>query len=730
MKTKPTTITSDVEKAVDNMINYLNKNIIFSMPLALGKPVLLINELYRRAKEDPEIKLKIVTALALERPRGSSELESRFLKPLGSRIFDGTPEFDYMLDFREGKLPNNVEIYEIFNKAGGYLHNPVAQRNHICSNYTHAVRDGLDFGANAFGMLVSSKIIKGKRMYSMGCNTDITLEIFDEVKKLRANADQSREDFKYIIMAEVNDNLPFMYGDAVVSEENFDVLLSGPQYQYKLFGPPKDAVAVKDHFIGLNVSVLVRDGGTIQVGIGALGDAISSGLIMRNDHNEVYNDVLRNAGIMDRYGALIEKIGGTGTFEKGLYGSSEMFVDAFMQMYKSGILKREVYDSVPIMKLLNSGKITQEKIPANILELLLGLNAIEPVITKENFDFLTKFGILKQGLKYSKGSIYDGKKKYSADLSSKTKLASLKKLLGTKLLNGQVICGAFFIGPRAFYNALNEMSEEERSRFGMSGVNKVNQLYGDEELRTLQRKDGRFINAGMIANVLGAITSDQLEDGRVISGIGGQYNFVAMAHALRDARLIVMIRSTRGSGKTLKSNIVYNYGHCTIPKHLRDIVVTEYGIADLRGKPDWEVIARMINIADSRFQDDLVKKAKKIGKLPPDYEIPEQYRNNYPETLEKILKPYQEAGYFKVFPFGTDLTADDIELGASLKALKAMSANTPRKMITGLAAEMFRKIPEKANKHLSYMELDNPSNLKEKIMRKIVVLALRSNGRV
>jgi acyl-CoA hydrolase len=31
--------------------------------------------------------------------------------------------------------------------------------------------------------------------------------------------------------------------------------------------------------IGINVSTLVRDGGTIQVGIGALGDAIVAGLL-------------------------------------------------------------------------------------------------------------------------------------------------------------------------------------------------------------------------------------------------------------------------------------------------------------------------------------------------------------------------------------------------------------------------------------------------------------------
>jgi acyl-CoA hydrolase len=175
------------------------------------------------------------------------------------------------------------------------------------------------------------------------------------------------------------------------------------------------------------------------------------------------------------------------------------------------------------------------------------------------------------------------------------------------------------------------MGEEERSLFGMSGVGKVNQLYGAEELRSLQRKDGRFVNAGMKATIFGAGIADQLDDGTIVSGVGGQYNFNAMAHALPDGRFILMIKSTKGSGKKLESNIVFNYGSCTITKHSRDIIVTEYGIADIRDMPEHEVIKRMINIADSRFQQQLLNQAKKAGKVEPGYQIPAEYRNNYPE---------------------------------------------------------------------------------------------------
>jgi acyl-CoA hydrolase len=70
--------------------------------------------------------------------------------------------------------------------------------------------------------------------------------------------------------------MPFMYGDAVMKPEDFDVVLMGEEFNYSLFAPPRPR-APTDHIIGLNVSTLVKDGGTIQVGIGALGDAIVAG---------------------------------------------------------------------------------------------------------------------------------------------------------------------------------------------------------------------------------------------------------------------------------------------------------------------------------------------------------------------------------------------------------------------------------------------------------------------
>lgn len=715
-------VYDDVKQCVDEVIKHLGKDITFAMPLALGKPVIFVNELYRRAKEDPSIRLKIVTALPLEIPSGKSELEKRFLKDLVPRLFAGVPKIEYMLDYRAGKLPKNVEAFEFFSQAGTYLNDPVAQQNHIATNYTHIVRDAFDFGLNLFGDMIGYRDINGKTIYSFGCNTDICTEGLKIVNEYRAKGK------KILLVGEANKNMPFMYGDAVVEAESYDYVLKGPDFDYELFGVPKYPVSVSDYMIGVHVSPLIKDGGTIQVGIGALGDAIVAGLVMRNEHNDVYQDLLQKAGIIKRYEELITELGGTDTFKKGLYGSSEMFVDAFMELYNSNILRRQVFDSIPIMRLINDGYLAVDNIPSDIIDRLLEMKAIQPVLTEEDFGFLTKYGILCSDLKYENGIIMDGETGYSADMKDEVNRTEIKKLLGKKLRNGKVIEGAFFVGPQKFYQWLRNMSEEERQLFSMAGVEKVNQLYGGEELRALQRKDGRFINTGMVATVFGSIASEQLEDGQVVAGIGGQYNFVSMAHALPDGRSIIMIKSTKGQGRKLKSNIVFSYSTCSIPRHLRDIVVTEYGIAYLRGKPEKQVIAEIINIADSRFQEQLLAQAKKAGKIPMDYEIPEEYRHNTPEKLKALLAPYQAQGYFPPFPFGTEFTEDDADLVGALKGFQAFASGYPGKVVRSLLLELIRPIPQAAHHHLHRMELMEPSSAKERLFRKIVVLALRHSG--
>jgi hypothetical protein len=258
----------------------------------------------------------------------------------------------------------------------------------------------------------------------------------------------------------------------------------------------------------------------------------------------------------------------------------------------------------------------------------------------------------------------------------------------------------------------------------MRSVGYINQLYGpDQELRIAQRCHSRFVNTAMMLTTLGAAVSDGLEDGRVVSGVGGQYNFVAMAHALPGARSVLCVRSTRRKDGKVTSNIVTSYGHTTIPRHLRDIAITEYGIADLRGRTDGECVAAMLNIADSRFQDELLAAARRANKIDAAYRIPDQYRQNLPARLEESFAAQRAAGLFSEYPFGTDLTSEEIALAHALRWLKENTAGNAARLGT-ITRALLSPARAEDRGYLDRLKLGQPVNFKERLTARLVSLGL------
>jgi Acetyl-CoA hydrolase/transferase C-terminal domain len=343
---------------------------------------------------------------------------------------------------------------------------------------------------------------------------------------------------------------------------------------------------------------------------------------------------------------------------------------------------------------------------------------------------LKKFGIFKDSIIYRKGKIYlaDGTE-LTPDLNDEFFFKNVdEKCLGNKLKGGQIIHGGFFLGPNSFYEELRNMPPEERKLINMKSVTKINQLYGHEEIDRLHRKNARFINTCMKVTLNGSVVSDALENGQVISGVGGQYNFVSMAHELEDGRSIILLRSTKKIKGKVESNIVWNYGHMTIPRHLRDIIISEYGIADLRSKTDEEIIQELLNITDSRFQEELLSKAKEMGKISLDYKIPPIYKNNYPHVYQQKLKNFKKSSHFPAFPFGTDFTPEELEIGKALKWLKREMENKSSKLSILLKALLPLSVKEKQKSLLNRMALLNPKNFKERLYKNILILALNKTG--
>jgi acyl-CoA hydrolase len=595
---------------VEAILAQVGKRVVMALPLGLGKAISIADEMVRRAVDDPSISLTIITALTLEPPRGGSDLERRFVTPLNERVFAGYKTPDYAVRLRDGTLPENIEVREFFLQAGQWLKVPRAQQRYISANYTHAGRYVLDAGVNVVAQLVAPG---DGASYSLSCNPDLTTDLLEARREGRAD---------FLLVGETNADLPFMEGHAEVPAQAFAHVLERDDGQVSLFGPPNQPVSLEHYAIGFRIAALIPDGGTLQIGIGALGDAVCHALLLRHTRNDDFRRVLDALGVT---GAREDS-----PFEEGLYGCSEMIADGFLALLEAGVVAREV--------------------------------------------------------------------------------------------DGKAIHAAFFLGSREFYARLREMPRERRRRIGMTSVTFVNQLYGEEDAKRSARRGGRFINSVMMTTLLGDAVSDALEDGRVVSGIGGQYNFVAQSFALPDARSILALNATRTRGGATQSNILWSYGHVSVPRHLRDMVVTEYGVADLRGRPDEDVIMAMLGVTDAAFVEDLARTAKEKGKLRGDWSPTEAMRENTPGRLRAAMAPLRNEGLLPDFPWGTEFNETERQLLPVLQRLRdASRSGLVRLLMRGFSGGA---VPGEAEA-LERMGLSSATGLRQKVYASLVRGAVR-----
>lgn len=684
------------EQAVEALVNAVGKRIVVGTPLGIGKPNHFLNALYRRAEHDPGLQLTIITALSLEKPRGGSALEQRFIDPFVARVFGEYEDPVYIAARRHNTLPPNIQVIEFFMKPGASVDEDYAQQQYVYSNYTSVARDMLLHGLNVIAQEVAVDDSAAGVRYSWSGNPEVTLDLLE-----LAAADASRATRPIFVVACCNRKLPFMENDALVAATAFDVILRDPLCTHEPFAPPNLPVSLQDYAIGLCASAFVKDGGTLQIGIGAHGDAIAQALIVREQHNDAYRQMI--AALFEPAG--IPEAVHMDRFSQGLYGCSEMFANGLMKLIQAGIIRREVYDHAGLQELLNDQRLEHTVTPQT-LEVLREHRLIAPLLGAADLDFLKKYGIFKENARLDQLSAAPGNEMDALNL-------------GERLKGGILMHGGFFLGPSDFYRALRELSPAMRSKIGMSRISFINALFGHERLASLQRRDARFINTAMMVSLRGAAASDSLASGRVVSGVGGQYNLIAMGNTLPDARSILMVRACRSHQGRQASNIVWNYGQTTIPAHLRDIVVTEYGAADLRGQTDSVCIKRMLAIADSRFQQTLLEQAKANGKLAKDYVIPEQQRHNTPEALAARLAPWIAAGMLPELPFGSEFDADELAIMGALKRLQAASRH-PTLLAGMLIKQLFvpKKIPEKL---LQRMQLDRVQGIKMRLLRQLFI---------
>jgi acyl-CoA hydrolase len=701
-----------VEDCVARILAHAGGELRLAAPLGLGKPNVLLNALYARAVADPGLKFTLYTALSLARPRAKSDLERRFLEPFVARHFGADyPDLAYVAALHAGTLPANVRVHEFYLQSGAMLGVGPAQRDYVSLNYTHVARDLVHARLNSLTQLIAVRDEGGRRRYSLASNPDVSTDLL----RLLDVAGVARP----LVVGVVHPDLPFVGNEAEVDAGFFDLIVDDPACRHTLFALPREPIALADHALGLHASTLVRDGGTLQIGIGSLSEALVAALLLRHRQPDAYAAALRALG----HGA--DTVAALPPFERGLYGASEMVMDGFMHLVRGGVLKRRVHDDLALERAVAAGTIG-DVLGADAADALYDAGVLPGHVDAAALARLQQIGVLPATAVVADDAVVLDGVRLPARIGDRAARAAWNgALCGRRLQHGRYLRGAFYLGSKEFYAWLRGLEGDDFSGLSMTHVSDINQLYGGREvLDALQRRDARFFNICMMATALGAAVSDALASGQVVSGVGGQYNFVAMAHALPDGRSVLMLRSTREHAGRLSPNILWNYGHVTIPRHLRDIYVTEYGIADLRGKSDEDCAIAMLGISDARFQDGLAAQAKAAGKLRADYAIPASARLNTPEHLRRRLAPLRADGRFARFPFGSDFSAEELQLIPALQLLGRLAASPPRMAAFVLRALVSAGAPAQAAPALARMGLERPRGARAWLLRRLVSRAL------
>ena len=176
---------------------------------------------------------------------------------------------------------------------------------------------------------------------------------------------------------------------------------------------------------------------------------------------------------------------------------------------------------------------------------------------------------------------------------------------------GKIVC-TFHGGTKELYKWLNHNAIIE-----MQPVD-----YTNNPRSIAQQSKMVAINAALQVDLFGNIYADVLGLNDQYTGSGGQMDFALGCAVSDDAKFVTTLSSTTSDLKY--SRIVY---HPTkeenpfapqlplVPRYLADYVVTEFGVAHLKGKTNNERSRSLINIAHPNFRGALTEQARKAGLL-------------------------------------------------------------------------------------------------------------------
>ena len=143
--------------------------------------------------------------------------------------------------------------------------------------------------------------------------------------------------------------------------------------------------------------------------------------------------------------------------------------------------------------------------------------------------------------------------------------------------------------------------------------------YTDDLRHLIQQENFVAVNNALVVDLTGQVSAEAL-DHRPYTGVGGQTVFMIAGAYSKGGKSISVTPSSSvpTATGTRVSRIVPTLGAgaaVTVPRTYVDYVVTEHGVAELRGKTLKERAAALLEVSHPDFQDELKAEAKRLYRL-------------------------------------------------------------------------------------------------------------------
>ena len=155
----------------------------------------------------------------------------------------------------------------------------------------------------------------------------------------------------------------------------------------------------------------------------------------------------------------------------------------------------------------------------------------------------------------------------------------------------------FLMGSKKLYDFVNNNKDVE-----LYSVDYVN-----DPLVIMKNSKMVSINSALQVDLMGQVCAEAIGL-KQFSGVGGQVDYIRGASMAEDGKAIIAMPSTAAKGTLSRIVPFLDHGSCvTTSRNDIQYVVTEYGIANLRGKSLKQRAKELINIAHPKFRDELIK---------------------------------------------------------------------------------------------------------------------------